>query len=155
MSADDGKDVVMKGVTHGACDYLIKPVSMEALKNIWQHVFRKKRNELKDLENSGSVEENDKQKKASDDGDNTSSGNEGSWKAVKRKKEGEEEDEFEEREDTSTLKKQRVVWSIELHQQFVAAVNQLGLDSKIVSFSVMLYIFCCRRSFHELRLNFP
>ena len=141
MSADDGKDVVMKGVTHGACDYLIKPVSMEALKNIWQHVFRKKRNELKDLENSGSVEEHDKQKKASDDGDNASSGNEGSWKVVKRKKEGEEEDEFGEREDTSTLKKPRVVWSVELHQQFVTAVNQLGLDSKIVSFSAMLNIF--------------
>ena len=139
MSADDGKDVVMKGVTHGACDYLIKPVSMEALKNIWQHVFRKKRNELKDLENSGSVEENYKQKK--DDGDNASSGNEGSWKVVKRKREGEEEDEIEEREDTSTLKKPRVVWSVELHQQFVEAVNQLGLDSKIVYFSVMLYVF--------------
>ncbi|KAK9933897.1 hypothetical protein M0R45_021069 [Rubus argutus] len=43
MSADDGKSVVMKGVTHGACDYLIKPVRIEALKNIWQHVVRKKK----------------------------------------------------------------------------------------------------------------
>ncbi|KAK8492331.1 hypothetical protein V6N13_035184 [Hibiscus sabdariffa] len=30
----DRKHVVMKGVTHGACDYLIKPVRIEALKNI-------------------------------------------------------------------------------------------------------------------------
>lgn len=57
MSADDGKSVVMKGVTHGACDYLIKPVRIEALKNIWQHVVRKKKNEWKDVEQSGSVEE--------------------------------------------------------------------------------------------------
>ncbi|XP_009346208.2 two-component response regulator ARR1 [Pyrus x bretschneideri] len=57
MSADDGKSVVMKGVTHGACDYLIKPVRIEALKNIWQHVLRKKKNEWKDVEQSGSVEE--------------------------------------------------------------------------------------------------
>jgi two-component response regulator ARR-B family len=26
----------------GASDFLIKPVRMEELKNIWQHVFRKK-----------------------------------------------------------------------------------------------------------------
>lgn len=26
-------------------------------------------------------------------------------------------------------KKQRVVWSVEMHQQFVNAVNQLGVDS--------------------------
>ncbi|PPS16771.1 hypothetical protein GOBAR_AA03776 [Gossypium barbadense] len=53
MSADDGKNVVMKGVTHGACDYLIKPVRIEALKNIWQHVVRKRKNEWKDFEQSG------------------------------------------------------------------------------------------------------
>ncbi|RZC04454.1 Two-component response regulator ARR2 isoform C [Glycine soja] len=92
MSADDGKSVVMKGVTHGACDYLIKPVRIEALKNIWQHVVRKRKNEWKDAEQSGSAED---------------------------------------RDDTSTLKKPRVVWSVELHQQFVAAVDQLGIDKAV------------------------
>ncbi|XP_068660643.1 two-component response regulator ARR2-like [Aristolochia californica] len=131
MSADDGKDVVMKGVTHGACDYLIKPVSMEAVKNIWQHVVMKKRNELKDLEHSGSVEDSDRNKKASDD-DYASSVNEGSWRNSKRRKDvKDEEDEGEEREDSSTLKKPRVVWSVDLHQQFVAAVNQLGIDKAV------------------------
>ncbi|XP_068659014.1 two-component response regulator ARR2-like isoform X2 [Aristolochia californica] len=131
MSADDGKDVVMKGVTHGACDYLIKPVRMEAVKNIWQHVVRKKRNELKDLEHSGSVEDSDRNKKASDD-DYASSVNEGSWRNSKRRKDvKDEEDEGEEREDSSTLKKPRVVWSVDLHQQFVAAVNQLGIDKAV------------------------
>ncbi|KAG9459506.1 hypothetical protein H6P81_004014 [Aristolochia fimbriata] len=132
MSADDGKDVVMKGVTHGACDYLIKPVRMEALKNIWQHLVRKKRNELKDLEHSGSVEDSDRNKRASDDGDYASSVNEGSWRNSKRRKDvKDEEDEGEEREDSSTLKKPRVVWSVDLHQQFVAAVNQLGIDKAV------------------------
>ncbi|MBA0705274.1 hypothetical protein Golax_017478 [Gossypium laxum] len=42
ISADARKQVVMKGVTYGACDYLIKPVRIETLKNIWQHVVRKK-----------------------------------------------------------------------------------------------------------------
>ena len=37
----------------------------------------------------------------------------------------------EEHEDASTLKKPRVVWSAELHQQFVTAVNQLGIDKAV------------------------
>ena len=32
--------------------------------------------------------------------------------------------------DSSSSKKQRVIWSAEMHQQFVAAVNQLGIDSE-------------------------
>lgn len=136
MSADDHKDVVMKGVTHGACDYIIKPVRMESLKNIWQHVVRKKRNELKELENSGSVEEDDKHKRSLDDGDNASSGCVGNWKNAKRKKEGKDEEEeemVEEHDDSSNSKKPRVVWSVDLHQQFVTAVNQLGVDSMFFS----------------------
>lgn len=31
MTVDDCKSVVIKGVTHGACDYLIMPVRIEAL----------------------------------------------------------------------------------------------------------------------------
>ncbi|XP_050215754.1 two-component response regulator ARR1-like isoform X3 [Mercurialis annua] len=127
MSADDGKSVVMKGVTHGACDYLIKPVRIEALRNIWQHVVRKKRNEWKDIEQSGSVEEGDRQPKQSEDADYSSSANEGNWRNSKKRKDDEEE--VDDRDDTSALKKPRVVWSVELHQQFVAAVNQLGIDT--------------------------
>ncbi|KAE8658770.1 Two-component response regulator ARR1 [Hibiscus syriacus] len=129
MSADDGKHVVMKGVTHGACDYLIKPVRIEALKNIWQHVVRKRKNEWKDFEQSGSVEEGDQQLKHSEDAGYSSSANEGNWKSSKRRKD--DEDETDERDDTSTLKKPRVVWSVELHQQFVVAVNQLGIDKAV------------------------
>ncbi|KAL2960247.1 hypothetical protein AAZX31_17G029600 [Glycine max] len=129
MSADDGKSVVMKGVTHGACDYLIKPVRIEALKNIWQHVVRKRKNEWKDAEQSGSAEEGDRHPKASDEADYSSSANEGSWRNSKKRRD--EEEEAEDRDDTSTLKKPRVVWSVELHQQFVAAVDQLGIDKAV------------------------
>lgn len=130
MSADDSKNVVMKGVTHGACDYLIKPVRIEALKNIWQHVVRKKKHEWKekDFEQSGSVEDGERQLKPLEDVDYSSSATEGSWKNPKKRKD--EDDEPEDKDDTSTLKKQRVVWSVELHQQFVGAVNQHGIDSK-------------------------
>ncbi|XWS53558.1 hypothetical protein CRYUN_Cryun10bG0011600 [Craigia yunnanensis] len=129
MSADDGKHVVMKGVTHGACDYLIKPVRIEALKNIWQHVVRKRKNEWRDFEQSGSAEEGDRQQKQSEDADYSSSANEGNWKSSKKRKD--DDDETDDRDDTSALKKPRVVWSVELHQQFVAAVNQLGIGNAV------------------------
>jgi len=41
MSADGETDLVMKGVVHGAVDYLIKPVRIEELRNLWQHVVRR------------------------------------------------------------------------------------------------------------------
>ncbi|KAL8486160.1 hypothetical protein ACS0TY_022553 [Phlomoides rotata] len=131
MSADDSKVVVMKGVTHGACDYLIKPVRMEALRNIWQHVVRKKKHEYKDkdFEQSGSVEDVERQQKPSEDFDYSSSANEGNWKNSKKRKD--EEDDAEERDDQSTMKKARVVWSVDLHQQFVSAVNQLGIEKAV------------------------
>ncbi|KFK39028.1 hypothetical protein AALP_AA3G191300 [Arabis alpina] len=148
MSADDSKSVVLKGVTHGAVDYLIKPVRMEALKNIWQHVVRKRRTEWNVPEHSGSIEDTgDRQQQQNREGgraavsggedgadDNSSSVNEGNnWRSSSRKRkdeEGEEQGDDKE-EDASNLKKPRVVWSVELHQQFVAAVNQLGVEKAV------------------------
>ncbi|XP_010487556.1 PREDICTED: two-component response regulator ARR1-like [Camelina sativa] len=147
MSADDSKSVVLKGVTHGAVDYLIKPVRMEALKNIWQHVVRKRRSEWSVPEHSGSIEETrDRQQQQHRGGnaaisggedavdDNSSSVNEGNnWRSNSRKRKDEdgEEQGDDKDEDASNLKKPRVVWSVELHQQFVAAVNQLGVEKAV------------------------
>ncbi|KAE8656630.1 Two-component response regulator ARR11 [Hibiscus syriacus] len=43
LSANGDTKLVMKGITHGACDYLLKPVRIEELQNIWQHVIRRKK----------------------------------------------------------------------------------------------------------------
>lgn len=63
MSSDGETSAVMKGITHGACDYLLKPVRLEELRNIWQHVVRKKRNEAKDVEHSTSHEDAERHKR--------------------------------------------------------------------------------------------
>ncbi|KAK7848276.1 two-component response regulator arr2, partial [Quercus suber] len=135
MSADGRTSAVMRGIRHGACDYLIKPIREEELKNIWQHVVRKKWNENKEVEHSGSVEENDRHKRGNDDSEYASSANEGTdgiLKAQKKRSNVKDEDDGElENDDPSTSKKPRVVWSVELHQQFVSAVNQLGLDKAV------------------------
>lgn len=41
MSSNGDTNVVFRGVTHGAVDFLIKPVRVEELRNLWQHVVRK------------------------------------------------------------------------------------------------------------------
>ena len=41
MSVSDSRDVIMKGIRHGARDFLVKPLSEKEVKNIWQHVYRK------------------------------------------------------------------------------------------------------------------
>ncbi|XP_058078235.1 two-component response regulator ORR21-like isoform X2 [Magnolia sinica] len=136
MSADGRTSAVMRGIKHGACDYLIKPVRIEELKNIWQHVIRKKWNGSKELEHSGSVEDTDRNRRVGDDAEYASSVNEGTdgnWKVQKKRRDvKEDEDDGElDSDDPSTSKKPRVVWSVELHQQFVSAVNQLGIDKAV------------------------
>ncbi|KAI9378000.1 hypothetical protein POPTR_018G021300v4 [Populus trichocarpa] len=129
LSANGDPKLVMKGITHGACYYLLKPVRIEELKTIWQHVIRRKKSDNKDRNSS----------------DNRDKPNQGSSEAVpdqklnkKRKDQNGDEDEDHdededehENEDPTTQKKPRVVWSVELHRKFVAAVNQLGVDKAV------------------------
>ncbi|TKY69225.1 Two-component response regulator ARR2 [Spatholobus suberectus] len=133
MSGDSTTSAVMKGIRHGACDYLIKPVHEEELRNIWQHVVRKIWNENKEHDNSGSMEDSDRNKQGNDDTEYTSSIVDAAEvvKAPKKRSSLKEEDAELESDDPATSKKPRVVWSVELHQQFVSAVNQLGLDKAV------------------------
>ncbi|TYI48049.1 hypothetical protein E1A91_D13G219100v1 [Gossypium mustelinum] len=130
LSANGDTKLVMKGITHGACDYLLKPVRIEELQNIWQHVVRRKK---KDRCNSGS-----KDKPHPDSGEDAGIGNVDNNGKLNKKRKDQNEDEDDERdenghdnEDPSAQKKPRVVWSVELHRKFVAAVNQLGIDKAV------------------------
>jgi len=40
LSASGDTELVMKAISHGARDFLQKPVRLEELRNIWQHVIR-------------------------------------------------------------------------------------------------------------------
>lgn len=135
LSAYGDTKLVMKGISHGACDYLLKPVRLEELKNIWQHVIRKKKSDPKEKNKTSKPD-----KTTSDSGSGLrSAGAENSDEngklTKKRKDQDEDEDEDKENgndnEDPSAQKKPRVVWSVELHRKFVAAVNQLGIDKAV------------------------
>ncbi|KAL2546250.1 two-component response regulator ARR14-like [Forsythia ovata] len=43
MSSTVNRDLVEEAMTKGACFFLKKPISSETLKNVWQHVYRKRR----------------------------------------------------------------------------------------------------------------
>lgn len=129
LSANSDPKLVMKGITHGACDYLVKPVRLEELRNIWQHVIRKKKVDPKSQTKSTSQ---DKSNQGSEGGQDPSNADQNVKINRKRKDEEEEgDDNGNESEDPSSQKKPRVVWSIDLHRKFVAAVNQLGIEKAV------------------------
>ncbi|GMI75082.1 response regulator 11 [Hibiscus trionum] len=127
MSVDGETSRVMKGVQHGACDYLLKPIRMKELRNIWQHVFRKKIHEVRDIESLEGFENIQLTRSGCDlfddghflGGDDTTSG--------RKRKDADNRHEDRDLTDPST-KKARVVWTVDLHQKFVKAVNLIGFD---------------------------
>ncbi|KAL4278167.1 hypothetical protein GQ457_03G008710 [Hibiscus cannabinus] len=128
MSVDGETSRVMKGVQHGACDYLLKPIRMKELRNIWQHVFRKKIHEVRDIESLEGIESIQMTRSGCDlfddghflGGDDTTSG--------RKRKDADNKHEDRDLSDPSSTKKARVIWTVDLHQKFVKAVNQIGFD---------------------------
>ncbi|CAI9765775.1 unnamed protein product [Fraxinus pennsylvanica] len=131
LSANSDPKLVMKGVNHGACDYLVKPIRIEELRNIWQHVIRRKK---PDSNSQNKSTAQDKANQASGGTGTSLVGNPDQNGKLNRKRkddEDESDDNEHENEDAATQKKPRVVWSIELHRKFVAAVNQLGIEKAV------------------------
>jgi two-component response regulator (ARR-B family) len=148
----------MKGITHGACDYLLKPVRIEELRNIWQHVVRRKFS-TRECVTLDTYEECNKPLSADSDyayGQVTCGSPDQSGRPSKKRKEyhSEEEDEDEDsngqdNDDPSAPKRPRVVWSVELHRKFVAAVNHLGIDSKNLSVLSFVSLFAYSNSWYS------
>lgn len=122
MSVDGRTATVMTGINHGACDYLIKPIRPEELKNIWQHVVRRKLpRTCQGLDSSSSLESLF----------SVSGVSEGSLKRRKKNKRRVDNEEDDLLDPGNSSKKSRVVWSMELHQQFVKAINHLGIEKAV------------------------
>ncbi|GKC76337.1 two-component response regulator ARR12 [Tanacetum coccineum] len=94
LSANSDPKLVMEGINHGACYYLVKPVRLEELRN----------------------EEKVDKKLCKRDPN-------GKFNRKRKDENADSEDNGNEDDESSTQKKPRVVWSIDLHRKFVAAVN--------------------------------
>ncbi|XP_027344089.1 two-component response regulator ARR11-like [Abrus precatorius] len=128
MSVDGETSRVMKGVQHGACDYLLKPIRMKELRNIWQHVFRKRIHEAREFESHEGFEGIQLMRNGSDQSDDGNLFSVEEMTSMKKRKDVENQHDDRELADHSTTKKARVVWSVDLHQKFVKAVDQIGFD---------------------------
>eukprot|EP00239_Pterosperma_sp_CCMP1384_P008075 CAMPEP_0197858458 /NCGR_PEP_ID=MMETSP1438-20131217/32276_1 /TAXON_ID=1461541 /ORGANISM="Pterosperma sp., Strain CCMP1384" /LENGTH=427 /DNA_ID=CAMNT_0043474627 /DNA_START=138 /DNA_END=1424 /DNA_ORIENTATION=- len=133
MSGKSDTATVFKGISHGAVDYLIKPVRIEELRNIWQHVVRRKKLDSKDIRPDSTPEDGE-------EGDvdlENEKGSEGKTTLKRRKNKGGDGEDSQDESDqgdgdkNAMPKKPRVVWSVVLHQKFVTAVNTLGVDKAV------------------------
>nr|CAB3468561.1 unnamed protein product [Digitaria exilis] len=128
LSANDDKETMIKGIKNGACDYLVKPARLEQLRNIWMHVAR---NNMKNPRNKvRSGKDGAGHKLQSADGENSEDGANHTKKySKKNKKYGNQAE--EDKDGTSTQKKQRVQWTGQLHHKFLEAVNTIGMDKAV------------------------
>ena len=135
LSVNSETQTIMKGIKHGACDYMVKPVRLEQLRGIWTHVVK---NSKTDPRNSISSESDDAiQKLPSGDADKGEK-----IEANRRKKHSKKNKRVvdvadEDNENTSAQKKLRVRWCGQLHRKFVEAVSQIGIDNKFSHFMAL------------------
>ncbi|GER32685.1 two-component response regulator ARR2 [Striga asiatica] len=118
---DDSKERLLKGIVNGACDFLIKPVRVKELKNIWQHVVRKKLRKNKNVDNNKIV--NHVVGKSHVEMKEASNSNSVCFNENPNNDKRHTHDEV-----SLKQKKPRVVWSQELHRNFFGVVDQLGVD---------------------------
>ncbi|KQK11088.1 two-component response regulator ORR26 isoform X1 [Brachypodium distachyon] len=128
MSIDGETSRVMKGVQHGACDYLLKPVRMKELRNIWQHVYRKRMHEVKEIEGHDSCDDLQILRYGFEGFDEKGIFITADSDTTRKRKDLDKDHADQDSSDGATAKKARVVWSVDLHQKFVNAVNQIGFD---------------------------
>lgn len=136
ISSDDDYNTIQKGIINGACDFLVKPIPMEALKMVWKYVVCKRRMTLEEVQKQqlwnvghyyGDVH---LRLPYRDHQHNILPLNEG----IKRLKRGTDGDEDEckasgDHDHVVGAKKSRMIWTADLHHKFVAIVNELGLKS--------------------------
>ena len=115
MSSNGDTSTVMKYITNGASDFLIKPLRIEELKNIWQHVFRKQIGaEHRKCNIAQHIDQLSYRTTTEATATLDSEIRENNGMVT----------------DIQDLRKSRLIWTMQLHRQFIAAVNSLGADSK-------------------------
>lgn len=134
MSADDNENTMLGSLFKGAALYLIKPITLNDMKNLWQFAFLKNSEKTLVADGESSVQGESSEESASDeDTESQSFENKRKQSLQKGKRiapEETEKDEEEENYDSSVLKKPKLTWTNELHDRFLQAIKVLGIDSK-------------------------
>lgn len=127
---------IEKGVKHGARDYLLKPVRIEILRNIWQHVIRKTIYDMRPAEKIAADRRSTRD-----------------IVLYKRNKKREDLEAIQSHnEEPLVRRKTRAHWTPELHATFLAAVQQLReggqcFPSRHILFYIHNYHCHCLKDF--------
>ena len=136
MSVDYNGNAMLGGLFKGAILYLVKPITTDDLKNLWQFAFTKERENLLAVEEISGIEEDSSLENASGvDVESQPLTSEGrrNVKSEKRKRSNAMENNLEEdNDDSAALKKPKLIWTNELHNRFLQAIKALGIDGKFL-----------------------
>ncbi|KAK3134216.1 hypothetical protein QOZ80_6AG0546440 [Eleusine coracana subsp. coracana] len=117
ISANETLAAMIKGIEHGARDYLVKPVCLDQLKRLYLHAVRKVKDDQSNYINN--INDNNEAE--------CETGVKHTMKCS-RKKRKDGDGGRGGKENASTPKRQRIQWSGELHRKFVKVINQIGID---------------------------
>lgn len=157
MSADDKESVIMKSLEGGVVYYIVKPVSKDDIKMVWQYVVQSRKSRFSDvtieemmegapgefapgqkLQGPGELEDLDCVTSFNDDVNykeghrNDQSSKRKTTRKRDRDMEDEEGDDGEHDRRLLATKKSKVVWTNSLHNQFLMAIRHIGLDSTFI-----------------------
>ncbi|KAI4332403.1 hypothetical protein L6164_017313 [Bauhinia variegata] len=137
MFEDKSRDAIILILKNGAAYYLFKPLSAENVKDLWQ--YGKVDEKVKDIiDVNSAVPSSGVRISAIEDADANASPSSSASRLKKTKRKGSmaiKEDRYRER--SNAPKKPRVVWTNELHSQFLMAIRQLGMHTPKKIFDIM------------------
>nr|XP_033511885.1 two-component response regulator ORR22-like [Nicotiana tomentosiformis] len=142
MSADDRDSMVLEGLERGAVFFLPKPISPDDLRDIWQYAALAKKNKgkgksvvIEEIQenNSSSKSSSGLPKSPHENVESSSSinvekGNKEGKKEESKKKSARKHKEAEKEDSSIPQKKTKLVWTDALHNKFLQAIRETGLD---------------------------
>ncbi|KZV58477.1 hypothetical protein F511_26521 [Dorcoceras hygrometricum] len=129
MSADNEEGVVLKGLQNGAAFFILKPVSADDLRDLWQFAsMNYKKNKVVIEEETSASEFFDVSESSVHDEDGNIKKD--SSRRNSPRKEGSCDEKRGEISESSSQKRPKVVWTNALHNRFLEAIRSIGLESK-------------------------
>lgn len=133
MSADDNKSVMVESLQRGVTLYMVKPISPDDLKYVWQCVFPARKGKSIAVQEIRRITEESLGEKVSYADINSASSSvnaekndkkaESKRKALKKASENVDEN------NPAAPKKVKVIWTTSLHNRFLQAIRHIGLES--------------------------